>query len=141
MRTNKPSYSHLYGMVLFCVFPLMVLISCAQQSPPVDSEGNTPRDVVAAFIDLIHAREYEKAKGLWILQDELYPDPKDFVAYCKKGDVLSESDIEFTNQGKSGWCHVFFKSKVMHEKALPKPWRYSLKLVNGRWMISRRFHW
>jgi len=142
MRTNKSfCRRHMYAM--YCSFLVMLLVSasCAQQSPPLDSNGNTPRDVVVTFIELIHAGDYEKAQALWILEDELYPEAKDFVSYCKKVEVLSETDIDRTNRGKSGWCHVFFKSQSMHDKGLPKPWRYSLKLVNGRWMISRRFHW
>ncbi|WFB37478.1 hypothetical protein P3T73_06865 [Kiritimatiellota bacterium B12222] len=101
-------------------------------TPPKDVDGNEPANIIIHFINLIHEEQYDDAKSLWIIKgDYSYGETGDFVAYCNEMKYLKVSDIDAMYRGKSGWWHVYFKSKKY----------YSLKLVNGKWMINRGSAW
>ena len=137
-------------MTVFLVAGLGVS-GCGLLSPPKDTNGNLPDDVVRNFIELVQSKEYPSAEQLWYGESKrVYElsDPKGakmdlrikFEDFCAKFMPidLATASISKAQRGKSGFSIVNID---WEEGGAKKHFEFGLKIVEGEWKMERAYDW
>jgi hypothetical protein len=143
--------NRLYWCSLVVFFVANTGISGCAYSPPKDTNGNLPDDVVRKFVELVQARDYQSAERLWYGESKLVFKPsspkegiidlrikfEDFCARYLHIDLASAS-ISKPEKGKSGFSMVNVDWK---EDGAKKHDSFGLKIIQGEWKMQRGYRW